>query len=103
MVSMGPRQLAFALNHSESFAREDFLAGPSNEAALGLIECWPDWPDRVLMLVGPEGAGKSHLAAIWAKSAGARLVAARALESVHLRRCWQPARLWSRILPRGGS
>jgi len=74
-----PRQLALALPHAESFAREDFLAGASNKAALGLIECWPDWPDRTLALVGPEGAGKSHLAAIWAEIAGARRVSARAL------------------------
>jgi chromosomal replication initiation ATPase DnaA len=84
MGIIGPRQLAFALDHSESFAREDFLSGPSNEAALALIERWPDWSARVMLLVGPEGAGKSHLAAIWAKTAGARLVGARALDSVNL-------------------
>src|SRR5437773_968778 len=38
-----PRQLAFALPHAESFAREDFLSGASNAAALQLIEQWPDW------------------------------------------------------------
>lgn len=74
-----PRQLALALPHSESFARDDFLTGTSNKAALGLIERWPDWPDRALALVGPEGAGKSHLAAIWAEIAGARRVSARVL------------------------
>ena len=74
-----PRQLALALPHAESLAREDFLSGISNEAAFGLVERWPDWPDRALALVGPEGAGKSHLAAIWAEIAGARRVSARAL------------------------
>lgn len=74
-----PRQLALALPHAESFARDDFLIGTPNKAALGLIERWPDWPDRALALVGPEGAGKSHLAAIWAEIAGARRVSARAL------------------------
>jgi len=74
-----PRQLALALPHAESFAREDFLGGNSNAAALRLIEQWPDWPDRVLALVGPEGAGKSHLAAIWAEIAGARRISARDL------------------------
>ena len=83
-MSTSPRQLALALAHSESFAREDFLTGPSNAAAFNLIERWPDWSDRVLLLVGPEGAGKSHLAAIWAQLSGARLVAARALENVSL-------------------
>ena len=79
-----PRQLALALPHAESFAREDFLTGGSNKAALGLIEHWPDWPDRALALVGPEGAGKSHLAAIWADIAGARRVSARALGETNL-------------------
>src|SRR5438552_17616940 len=79
-----PRQLALALPHSESFAREDFLAGASNKAAFGLIERWPDWPDRALALVGPEGAGKSHLATIWAETAGARRVSARALGETDL-------------------
>ena len=74
-----PRQLALALPHAESFARDDFLVGASNKAALGMIERWPDWPDRALALVGPEGAGKSHLASIWADIAGARRVSARAL------------------------
>jgi chromosomal replication initiation ATPase DnaA len=84
MASIGPRQLTLALDHEESFAREDFLAGPSNAAALAQIERWPDWPDRALLLVGPEGSGKSHLGAIWAQLAGARVVAARALEAVKL-------------------
>jgi len=74
-----PRQLAFALPHSESFAREDFLVGEPNYSALATIERWPDWPGRALLLIGPEGSGKSHLAGIWAEIAGARRVAARAL------------------------
>ncbi|MFZ1949412.1 MAG: chromosomal replication initiator DnaA [Pseudolabrys sp.] len=77
--SLAPRQLALALDHSVSFAREDFLSGPSNIAAFTLIERWPDWPDRIVALVGPEGSGKSHLAAIWAESAGARVLSARLL------------------------
>jgi chromosomal replication initiation ATPase DnaA len=79
-----PRQLALALPHAESFARDDFLVGASNKAALGMIERWPDWPDRALALVGPEGAGKSHLASIWADIAGARRVSARALGETNL-------------------
>jgi chromosomal replication initiation ATPase DnaA len=79
----GPRQLALALGHTESFAREDFLEGPSNAAALALVEAWPDWPDRAIVLVGPEGCGKSHLAAIWATTTGARSIAARALEATN--------------------
>lgn len=75
----GPRQLTLDLDHAESFARDDFLGGPSNAAALVLIDSWPDWPNRVVALLGPEGSGKSHLASIWAEQAGARSIAARML------------------------
>jgi chromosomal replication initiation ATPase DnaA len=74
-----PRQLLLALDHAESYAREDFLPGPGNEAALKLIESWPDWPANAVALIGPEGSGKSHLASIWAVVAGARAISGRAL------------------------
>lgn len=79
-----PRQLVLALDHAISYAREDFLEGPSNEKALALIERWPDWPSRLIALVGPEGSGKSHLAAIWAASSGARVVSAKRLGEIDL-------------------
>jgi chromosomal replication initiation ATPase DnaA len=78
-MSLPPRQLALALDHRESYAREDFLSGAGNEAALKLIESWPDWPASAVALVGPEGSGKSHLASIWAATAGARMISGRAL------------------------
>jgi len=77
--SFVPRQLALALDHSVSFAREDFLSGPSNVSALTLVERWPDWPSRIVAIVGPEGSGKSHLASIWAEAAGARVLSANLL------------------------
>jgi chromosomal replication initiation ATPase DnaA len=79
VVRVQPRQLALDLPHAESLCREDFLEGSANQAALALIEAWPDWPNRIMLLVGPEGSGKSHLAAIWAGLAGARSVSASAL------------------------
>jgi chromosomal replication initiation ATPase DnaA len=75
-------QLALSLPHAESFAREDFIGGPSNAAALALIDRWPDWPDRVVALIGPEGSGKSHLASIWAEKTGARILSGRAIDDV---------------------
>jgi chromosomal replication initiation ATPase DnaA len=80
-----PRQLALALDHAESYAREDFLSGACNEAALELIDCWPEWPANAIALVGPEGSGKTHLATIWAAAAGARVVSAHALSEAMLR------------------
>ncbi|HEY6022935.1 MAG TPA: chromosomal replication initiator DnaA, partial [Pseudolabrys sp.] len=82
--SLSPRQLVLALDHSVSFAREDFLRGPSNAAALALVERWPDWPDRIVAMIGPEGSGKSHLAAIWADITGARILSAKLLPTTDL-------------------
>lgn len=84
IVRAQPRQLALTLPHAESLARDDFLEGPGNRAALALIDAWPDWPNPTVMLVGDTGSGKSHLASIWAKRSGARAVAARnlAIETV---------------------
>jgi chromosomal replication initiation ATPase DnaA len=78
-VRLQPRQLAFALSHAESLTRDNFLEGPANAAGLALIDSWPEWPNRTMLLVGPEGSGKSHLAAIWAEQAGARSTTAHAL------------------------
>jgi chromosomal replication initiation ATPase DnaA len=79
MRELGARQLALDLPHAESFRRDDFLADASNATALALVDAWPSWPDRVVAIVGPPGAGKSHLAAIWAERAGARLADAASL------------------------
>ncbi len=79
-----PRQLALALEHAESYAREDFLSGPCNEGPLRLIDGWPDWPANAIALIGPEGSGKTHLAMIWAASAGARVISGHALGEVAL-------------------
>jgi chromosomal replication initiation ATPase DnaA len=83
-VDHRPRQLALALDHAESYAREDFLSGPCDEKALALVDCWPDWPANAVALVGPEGSGKTHLAMMWASAAGARVIAGRALDEAEV-------------------
>ncbi|MBV8924172.1 MAG: chromosomal replication initiator DnaA [Bradyrhizobium sp.] len=79
-----PRQLAFALPHAESLTRDNFLEGPANAPGLALIDAWPEWPSRTMLLAGPEGSGKSHLAAIWAEQAGARSSGAQALTTANV-------------------
>jgi chromosomal replication initiation ATPase DnaA len=39
--------------------------------AVDMIDRWPDWAASLVILAGPAGSGKSHLAAIWAKKATA--------------------------------
>jgi chromosomal replication initiation ATPase DnaA len=65
------RQLVLDLPVEERRGVEDFLVSACNEEAYALIEAWPAWPGAMLRLIGPEGSGKSHLAAIWAARAHA--------------------------------
>jgi len=76
---MAPRQLTLDLPIETRFGRDDFLVSPSNIDAFETFERWPAWPDRVLLLLGPTGAGKSHLGAIWAERCQARVLPACAL------------------------
>jgi chromosomal replication initiation ATPase DnaA len=76
------RQLAFDLPNAEAMTREDFFVAPSNALALQVVEGWQDWPGRKLLLVGPEGSGKTHLAHIWAAMTGAVILPADTLCAV---------------------
>lgn len=67
-------QFIFDLTHKVSFAPEDFLVVPGNNQAVAWLERWPQWPGSGLILCGPEGAGKSHLASIWQRRSQARLL-----------------------------
>ena len=66
-----PGQLALDFGHRPALGREDFLVAPCNEDAVAWIDRWPDWPGPVLVIHGPAGCGKSHLARVWRRRAGA--------------------------------
>ncbi|PCD77505.1 DnaA ATPase domain-containing protein [Pseudothioclava arenosa] len=70
------RQLAFDLPLKQAQGREDFFVAPANALALATLDAPQGWPGRRMLLIGPEGAGKSHLAQIWADAEGALLLAA---------------------------
>ncbi|WP_300519125.1 DnaA/Hda family protein [Aliiroseovarius sp.] len=73
------RQLTFDLPVRPAQGRGDFFVTHSNAAAMATVEGWQGWPNRKLVLAGPEGSGKTHLALVWAEMTAARLVAAQDL------------------------
>ncbi len=69
-----PRQLVLDLPFRPALGRDDFFVAPSNEQAVASIDQWPDWPNPVLVLVGPQGAGKSHLSEVWRQASHAQKI-----------------------------
>lgn len=87
-MSLPPRQLPLELAPAPpSYAAEDFLVSACNAAAHAFLRKWPDWPHRIVVLIGPPGAGKSHLAAIWAASSHARVLAAHEINQSNVPDC----------------
>jgi chromosomal replication initiation ATPase DnaA len=75
-------QLVFDLPVRPAMGRDDFFVTGSNEGALAQVDAWRNWPFGKLVLVGPEGVGKTHLAHVWAAQSGARIITARDVTEV---------------------
>ena len=73
------RQLTLDLTTPPAHARADFLPAPANADALAVLDAPQDWPQGRMLLIGPEGSGKTHMAAFWAAENGARRITAPAL------------------------
>ena len=73
------RQLVLELPHRTALGRDDFLVTGSNAAAVAMVDQWPDWPSKAILLVGPAGSGKSHLVEVWRQKSGAGRIAAGGL------------------------
>lgn len=70
------RQLILDLPVRQARGRDDFFVAPPNALALAALDKTEGWPQGRMLLLGPEGAGKSHLAAIWAEAHDAPIIAA---------------------------
>lgn len=71
-------QLSFDLPSKTALGREDFFVSPANALAVAMISA-TSWPGNKLVLSGPAGAGKTHLAHVWAAETGGQIVHSTAL------------------------
>lgn len=71
MQRAAAEQLPLAFDHAAATGREDLAVSERLAAAVSLIDSWPHWPAPVVVLTGPPGSGKSHLAEIFRAQAGA--------------------------------
>lgn len=72
-------QLAFHLPVKTTLGRDDFFVAPANALAVAVLADWGNWPLSKIALIGPKGAGKTHLTHVWAAQSGAQIIAAEAL------------------------
>jgi len=78
------RQIPLDFSYRAALGREDFLVSTPNEQAVAWIDRWSDWPGPFLLLVGPRGCGKTHLAHVWAAKSNAVLISAGDLERLDI-------------------
>lgn len=69
-----PEQIPMTFDHRPALSGEDFLVSPSNQQAIQWIDSWPNWPGPLLVIVGPAGSGKTHLANVFLNTTGAKNV-----------------------------
>jgi chromosomal replication initiation ATPase DnaA len=79
-------QLALHLPRRTALGRSDFMVSQSNVAAVERIDRWPDWPSAGLVVHGPPGCGKTHLAHLWQDRTSALFIAGEALTEAALPR-----------------
>lgn len=66
-----PEQLPLEFRHEAATGRDDLVVSDPVSAAASIIDRWPAWPSPVVIITGPEGSGKSHLAEVWTRKSAA--------------------------------
>jgi chromosomal replication initiation ATPase DnaA len=66
-------QLALPLAYAHRTGEADFFISDCNSKAVAWLDLFPAWGHHATLLLGPEGSGKSHLAAIFEARHGARV------------------------------
>lgn len=77
-------QLTFNLPMRTSLERGDFFVSDANALAVTRLDDMSSWANGKLILVGPKGAGKTHLAHVWAEAEGGAITTLDDFEVSHV-------------------
>lgn len=72
-------QLSFDWPTGVALGPDDFFVSEANAQAYAMLTDPAGWPDRKLVIAGPKGCGKSHLARIFRAQSGGIIVQAAAI------------------------
>ena len=79
-----PKQQLLNLSNYPIYDAEAFFVSSSNQQAHTWINRWPKWPNHCLILYGPPGCGKTHLAKIWQQNTLAQFISPQVITSINL-------------------
>ncbi|WP_460274967.1 P-loop NTPase family protein [Celeribacter sp. ULVN23_4] len=77
-------QLILDLPVRQVLGRDAFFVSPSNAVAMATLDAVDNWPSGKLVLVGPMGAGKTHMAHVWASDHNAVILSYDALTTADI-------------------
>ncbi len=84
-------QLVFDLAAPPALGRDDFFVSDANRLVVDMLARPETWPQGKLILTGPPGSGKSHLAGIWAADRNATAIPAAGLAGADIGALPSPA------------
>lgn len=74
MSSKHPPQIPLSFDVDPSSGRDDLIMAQSIDAAISIVDLWPNWVSPIVILAGPTGSGKSHITSIWQQRSGAHKI-----------------------------
>ena len=75
-------QLSLNLKKKGIYEEDDFLVSSSNKEAYKLVNSWPEWRSRKIIIFGDGGTGKTHLSKIWQKNTSAIILNLNQLKKI---------------------
>lgn len=68
------KQIPLNLSFLPSYRRQDYFVNSQNKQLIELLDIWPNWQNPWLLIEGEKGAGKTHLAHLFAHKLDALLI-----------------------------